>query len=203
MLNFYLIRHGHKEYVPFDPPLSGIGIQQAKITAEFLKNLQLKEIISSPKTRTRQTAETIAKIHTMPVKFDVRIIERLEWENKETFEEFVNEWSKTDLDRNHIPIKGNSSVNKGKIMKSVFDEYTLKYSDGNLVIVTHGGAIGDLLRNIFGELNIAHDIDPLTKAPHIHISECSITKIQAKNGEFNLIDINNTSHLPVELISKE
>ncbi len=203
MLTFYLIRHGHKEFIPFDPPLNEIGIQQAKATAEFLKNTKFKEIISSPKLRTRQTAEFISQYQSIPIGFDNRLIERLEWEKNETFEEFVNEYSKTDLDRAYKPVKGDSSINKGEKMRDVLKECILKHKDGEILIVTHGGATGDLLRNLFGENKISHDIDPTTKTPHIHISECSITRILFSNNKFKLDTINDTTHLPVDLISTD
>lgn len=195
MITFYLVRHGKKEKNPFDPPLTGEGLQQAQTTTKFLQNVPFNEIVASPKLRTKQTAETIAKPHALTVYEDMRLLERLEWENEESFDDFIAEWRKTDLDRKHAPKKGNSSVDKGMIMRNVLDELSEKHTEGNILIVTHGGAIGDLLRNLFGEENLLHIIDPITNAPHIKIFECSITKIEKDDGGYKLVQISDVNHL--------
>lgn len=202
MLTFYLIRHGQKENIPFDPPLTKRGELQAKLTFKYLKTVKFTAVFCSPKLRTRQTAQIISA-STLPVHYDDRLIERLEWEESVEFKEFVNEWRKTDLDRNHTPIIGDSSIGKGKKMREVIDELYLIYKKGNILIVSHGGAIGDLLRNIFDKTNLKEDLDPVTNAPHIHISECSITKITKDSKLFSLTDLNYTDHLPYELISRD
>ena len=74
MLTFYLVRHGAKEAVPFDPPLTKIGLKQAQITASHLQNIPFKEILSSPKLRARQTAELFAKAQAIPISIDDRLI---------------------------------------------------------------------------------------------------------------------------------
>lgn len=200
MISFYLIRHGQKQAVPFDPSLTEVGFKQAEVTVEYLKNISLKEIVCSPKLRTRQTAEIIAKPHSLIQNTNIGLVERLEWEKDKSFDEFIAEWNKTDFDRNYLPKTGNSSVNKGFEMKKVIDELYIKHKDGAVLLVTHGGAIGDLLRNLFGEKATPHKIDPITGAPHILISECSITTIRRDNDKFDLVGINDISHLPTPLI---
>jgi broad specificity phosphatase PhoE len=86
MLTFYLVRHGTKEAVPFDPPLTKIGIKQAETTADHLKHVPFKKIVASPKLRTKQTAEIIAKQQALSVEFDQRLIERLEWETNQSLD---------------------------------------------------------------------------------------------------------------------
>ena len=195
MITFYLVRHGNKEAIPFDPPLTKVGVKQAAVTAQYLKQISFKAIITSPKLRTVQTAQAIASPLALEVITDERLTERMEWENKESFDEFIAEWSKTDNDRNFQPKTGASSTAKGVIMKKVVDELTSKHKDGNVLIVTHGGSIGDLLRHIFETDTIPHVVDPVTNAPHILISECSITVIKNNDNEFTLTKLNNTSHL--------
>lgn len=64
MITFYLIRHGQKEVIPFDPPLTTVGIKKAEVTAESLKDIPFKEVIVSPKTRTKEAAVIIVKPHS-------------------------------------------------------------------------------------------------------------------------------------------
>ncbi|HMS22800.1 MAG TPA: histidine phosphatase family protein [Candidatus Levybacteria bacterium] len=199
MITFYLIRHGLKEAVPFDPPLTTIGLEQAKAAAELLRTVEFKEILASPKTRTKQTAEIIAKYHPLKITFDERLKERMEWENGVEFEEFIKEWNKTDLDRNYVPKKGMGSFANGIQMKALVEELSEKHKDGNILIITHGGTIADLLRNLFGEENLPHIISTLTNAKYIDIAECSITTIQKSGDKYTLLKLGDISHLSIPL----
>lgn len=200
MITFYFVRHGNKEAVPFDPPLTAVGVKQAEVTAELLKNIDFQKVISSPKLRTRQTAEIIAKPHALKVAIDQRLIERLEWEKDESFDEFIAEWNKTDIDRSYQPKKGMSSLKNGEQIKYVLDELSSKCKDGNILIVTHGGTIGDLLRQLFTEQAIDHKTEPLSGARYIDILECSVTVIQKEKDKYELLKTNDISHLSTPLI---
>ncbi len=200
MLTFYLVRHGAKEAIPFDPPLTKIGVIQAKATAEFLKDVSFDLILASPKLRTKQTADIISKYHSLQITTDKRLIERLEWENDKSFDEFMNEWNKTDIDRDYQPRKGMSSSANGRRMVSILDELSEKYKDGNILIVTHGGSIGDLLINLFTEEAISHKTEPISGAKFIKIHECSITTIQKNEDKYQLLKLGDISHLSIPLI---
>jgi broad specificity phosphatase PhoE len=200
MITFYLVRHGQKEAIPFDPPLTTVGVKQAEVTAEVLKHIPFKEVLASPKMRTKQTAEIIAKPHSLPVHTDERLIERLEWENDETFDEFIAEWNKTDIDRLYLPKKGMSSKTNGERMKNILDELSEKHKDGNILIVSHGGTIGDLLRNLFTEEAIEHKTEPVSGARYIDILECGVTTIKKNGDKYELIKIGDISHLSIPLI---
>ncbi len=200
MLTFYLIRHGQKEDIPFDPALTKLGIKQAEVTAEYLKNISFTAIIASPKLRTQQTAKIVSKKLGLPIFTNSRIEERMEWEKGKTLEEFIKEWIKTDLNRDYQPEKGESSINKGKIMREVIEDLAEKYQEGNILIVTHGGSIGDLLRNLFTEEALTHKAEPTSGAKFIEIVECSITIIQKERNKYKLLKINDISHLSIPLI---
>lgn len=175
-------------------------MKQAEVTAQFLNNIPFKEVLTSPKTRTKQTAEIIAKPHLLPVSTDDRLIERLEWENNESFDKFIAEWNKTDIDRSHSPRKGLSSKTNGERMKNLLDELDEKHKDGNVLIISHGGTIGDLLRNLFTEEAIEHKREPLSGARYIDILECGVTTIRKKDDKYELLKIGDISHLSIPLI---
>lgn len=200
MITFYIVRHGQKEAVPFDPPITIIGEKQAEATAEYLKNTLFKLVLASPKLRTKQTAEIIAKPHFLPVNTDERLIERLEWENDESFDEFITEWNKTDIDRSYLPKKGMSSKVNGEQMKQLLDELSEKHQAGNILLVTHGGTIGDILRNLFTEEAIEHKTEPISGARFIDILECGITTIRKNDDKYELMKIGEISHLSIPLI---
>jgi broad specificity phosphatase PhoE len=195
MLTFYLVRHGTKESLPFDPPLTELGIKQAELTAKHLKNISFKKIIVSHKLRTQQTAGIIAKHLSLPIFTDSRLRERLEWEYGKTFNEFWSEWQKTDIDRNYKPEVGESSNNKGKSMKQVLGELSEEHKDGNVLIVAHGGSIADLLRNLFEQEDLPHVVNPKSGAKYMDIRECSVTIIQKFDDEYKLLKLGDISHL--------
>lgn len=196
MLNFYFVRHGLKELVPFDPPLTEAGLKQAKVTAKFLRNVDFKEVVVSPKLRARQTAKAIIDELKLPISLDDRLQERLEWEHDQNFNEFMSEWIKTDIDRKYKPKNnGNSSCGKGEEMKKVVEELSNKHQDGNILIVSHGGAIGDFLRGIFGKENIPHVKHPRYGVEYVRIDECSITIISKDKEKYELIKLNGKNHL--------
>lgn len=200
MLTFYFIRHGQKEAIPFDPPLTKIGFKQAEFTANLLKNINFLEVVSSPKLRTKQTAEIIARPHSINISTDFRLVERLEWEKDESFNEFITEWNKTDIDRSYLPKKGISSRSNGQRVKLLLDEISEKHQEGNILVVTHGGTIGDLLRNLFSETAIEHMTEPISGAKYIDILECSVTIIRKTNDKFELVKLGDISHLSIPLI---
>jgi broad specificity phosphatase PhoE len=195
MTTFYLVRHGEKENVASDPPLTSAGIKQAELTAEHLKGISFKRIISSPKRRTTQTAEIIAKEHYQIIVTDGRLTERLEWEDGESLDDFMSEWDKTDIDRKYLPKKGLSSSANGKRIRQALDKLYDKQDGENILVVTHGGTIGDLLRNLFTEKAIEHKQDPLSGARYIEILECAVTIVQKENKKFKLLKLADTSHL--------
>ncbi|MDZ4227790.1 MAG: histidine phosphatase family protein [Candidatus Levybacteria bacterium] len=195
MLNFYFVRHGIKENVPFDPPLTKMGAKQAELTGKRLKDIPFKGIIASHKLRTQQTAKIIAKHLKLPVLADSRLQERLEWEKDMAFDEFATEWNKTDIDRDYKPKNGVSSHGKGRQVKKVVDELLKIHGDGNVLIVAHGGSIGDLLRNLFAQEKLPHKANSISGAKYIGIHECSVTIVQMLGDKYKLLKLADISHL--------
>lgn len=200
MATFYLVRHGQKEAVPFDPPLTTFGVKQAKVTANHLKNIAFVVAVASPKLRAMRTAEIFTEPHALPVIVDERLIERLEWEYGENFDEFNAEWNKTDIDRTFLPKNGLSSNEKGKQMREFIDELAKKHKDGSILVVTHGGAIGDLLRNLFTEEALDYEINQKSGARYIDILECSVTIFNNIGDKYVLSKLGDISHLSIPLI---
>ena len=75
MQQIYFIRHGQKNNRIPGSPLSLIGVEEAKKTAQYLKNTLANdklELLASPLTRTQETANEIAEA------LDLRI-ETVDW----------------------------------------------------------------------------------------------------------------------------
>lgn len=199
MTTFYLVRHGQKERIIGDPPLSELGVKQAEVTGKFFKQFEITHIYSSPLMRTQQTADTIGKILQLPFQTDDRLKERMNWGDRkgETFEEFLDEWEKASRDRNYQPINGNSASKTGKRLRDFLLEIESKHRNEEVLIVTHGGAIGDFLQNTFS--NLTYVISP-QGTNYVEILECSITTIKKERDEFILEKVGDTAHLPEPLI---
>lgn len=199
MTTFYLLRHGDKETVQGDPPLSAFGFRQAEATAQFLKKFSIVTIFSSPLQRTRETAQICAKTLGLEIIPDDRLQERMNWGDKpgETFEEFLAEWDKTSIDRHYKPASGNSSFETGEKLQSFLLEIGRKYPDKAVLVVTHGGTIGDFLLNTFTNLPLTTSS---TGVKFVKIWECSLTTVNLENNSFVLKGVGSTSHLAEPLI---
>jgi broad specificity phosphatase PhoE len=81
--DIYFIRHGqtvkntkhvHQHY---DEPLSEVGKKQAREVAEFVKTLDIDELVTSPFARARQTAAIISEVVNVPYTIDVSVHETI------------------------------------------------------------------------------------------------------------------------------
>ena len=82
-MKILVVRHGRTNWNDLnkvqglaDIELNEEGKSQAKITAEKLKNEKIDLIISSPLTRTKQTAEIVRDGRDIDIIFDDRLKER-------------------------------------------------------------------------------------------------------------------------------
>ena len=194
MTTYYLVRHGIKVSQAEDTSLSELGIKQAELTAGFLSNLNISAIYSSPLKRTQQTAKIISDYLKTPVKTDDRLKERMVFDEKWgiSYEEYLVEWNKATFDRFYKSSCGDSSFVSGNRLKSVLDEIS---NDKANVIVTHGGIIGDFLRNVFPNNLLKFCSDPKSSLKWIEILECSITEVSKNSDVYRFKRINDVSHL--------
>ena len=201
MTTFYLLRHGTKENLEGEPSLSKIGKKQAEKTAQYLQNENIRAIYASPMRRTKQTAEIIAKVLKLSTSIDDRLRERMNWGDVkgQSFDQFMEEWTKTDRDRYYQPNHGNSSFRTGENIKSLMEEAAKKYDNQNILIVTHGGTIGDFLRNILPEKDLPIITNTQLNTKHIEIVECSLTIVKRENNDYSLELVGSFHHLPVLL----
>jgi broad specificity phosphatase PhoE len=194
MVTFYLIRHGDRVSRSEDTELSSVGLQQVAQTAQYLQDKSIDAIFASPLPRTQQTAQIIADVLQLPFTTDDRLQERIIFDatKGKTFEEFLMEWDKTMVDRMYQPLYGDSAWNAGERMKNVLNELP---DNRTYLIVSHGGIIGDLLRNIFSDDTLIFKTDPTSLHSWVDICVCSITEVEKNGDTFELKRVNDTSHL--------
>jgi broad specificity phosphatase PhoE len=190
MPQILLIRHGTKEIVTGDAPLSALGRRQAEATAQYLAGWAIQAVYSSPLRRALQTARTIAEPHTLHVIEDARLRERVNWGDLpgQSFEDFVAMWERSTNDVMYVPPVGDSARQAGARLERWLREIALssqrpptsESADGGVVVaVTHGGLITDFLAVAFpAELLDQWHLDFLANQSTL-VSECSITTLRA------------------------
>lgn len=195
MQNIYLIRHGEKQLTPPDPELTQKGFQQALKTGIFFKNFKNLSIISSPLTRTKQTAAEIAKQLNLNFTCNKFLRERINFGDDPTQkkEDFLTDWELTTKDRFYIPSVGESSEQTGKRMSHFIR--SLPKTNENIVLISHGGAIADFLRTTFGDEKIFSYLFDQENKREFHVKHCSITHLYRDLDKFLIKNVNSIDHL--------
>ena len=193
---FYLVRHGKKVKQICDPPLSEVGVEEARRTGAHFKNFSIDKIITSPIKRSTETAEYIAKALDLDIEVNGLLKERVNWgdDPKQSFEDFVEMWERASKERTWQPPVGDSSENTGKRMEKVIQSLS-QNSYERVVLVTHGGIICDYLRNVFQDEVLKHFTDDDLIFDDA-ILECSITTIEYdEDNKTKLLGMSSVDHL--------
>ncbi|OOC61287.1 histidine phosphatase family protein [Paenibacillus ihbetae] len=194
---FYLVRHAVKQKGIGDVSISPLGIQQARMTAAYFRNVPISRICCSPLNRAKQTAKIIAEAVNKPFMVEIRLRERANWGDLpgQTFQEFIGMWNRCTRERDFVPPVGDSARKAGERLSSCLVELSAQHPNEKIVIVTHGGLITDFMVNEFSqdELNAYHP--DFVQAQSRLVSECSITHIKYVDGRPVLIDFATITHL--------
>lgn len=196
-LNVYLLRHGQIAWNAdgnrycgrTDLPLTPIGIEQAQLVYEQLKNISLDAVYSSPLARAYQTAK-IASGQKEVIKDD-RLIEFDfgNWEGK-TKEQFIPEdeelWKRWTDDPGTTKAGGTGET-AGEVIARVDDFFTTvlkKHPSGNILVAGHNG---------INRFYLAHKLGMNIKYYRRIVQEnSSVTLFQLNtNGELTLQKLNS------------
>lgn len=146
-MKLYVIRHGltdcnkeNKYNCRYDEDINEDGIKQAKQASEQIKKLSLDLIICSPMKRTKHTCK-IVNTNNISVIYDDRLMERDGGALTNTvlddyyFKEYYNYYS-TNI------VEGLETLPELFNRVHLFlDEINEKYSDKNILLVTHGAVV--------------------------------------------------------------
>jgi len=225
--DIYLIRHGETQYnaesksqgSEVDIPLNDNGKEQATKTGRYLqKHNNIDLIISSPRCRTKMTAEIIAKEINYPVseiKYDDNLIER----KKGIISGTTNHDRKTDKRYSKFiaaqkkfnsivdPIaRAESDIMEKAMIKMGFEstnELTMRIDDfiatlkkskhNNIIVVSHTGFLTNLIRDLchLGQFGILIPSGKLIG----NESNCTIAYVTYNEGEFVLRTAPTNVHL--------
>lgn len=176
MNNLYVVRHGEvKENVlnlingRNEGELTEVGKEQAQKAAEQLKNQNIDLIIASPLKRTKQTAEII-NIKNITTIYDDRLMERDTGEMMYKPISILNSPKYYDINlEKYGNIEGFKSILKR--VEDFIEEIKLKYTNKDILIVTHG----DVCKAINSYINKIYEADKIKK---LHQDNCEVVKYQ-------------------------
>ena len=149
MTEIVLVRHGETDWNVeevfrgrIDIELNETGMKQAELLAEYLKDLRIAAIYSSPLKRAQKTAEMIASYHNLDVEIAPGLIDFDfgKWQGlshqavKDRYKEPYAEWIKNPQ-RVKMPA-GESLDDVRRRATSVVDSVVARY-EGTVVLVSH------------------------------------------------------------------
>jgi len=199
MTEIILVRHGETEWNVeeifrgrIDIELNETGIKQAELLAEYLSNVKIEAIYSSPLKRALKTAEMIANYHQLEVEIALGLIDFNygKWQGlphqevRDKYKRLYTEWINSP---DQVTIPGGESLNDvRKRAIGVVDEVIAKYK-GTVVLVSHRVVNKVLICALLG-LDNSHFWN-------IRQDTCGITTFTYENGRFILTEHNITSYL--------
>ncbi len=200
MLELIIVRHGQTEgnqkriYQGWtDTQLNGNGLRQAERLALRLRKKELDSIYSSPLERAFTTASIVNKYHGLEIKAvqNIKEIHFGEWENmsQRQIEELYPDYMDKGRGgyKNFMAPGGESLDAAYSRINSWIKELIKNKEKGNVLIVSHAGAIRAMVSGLVGRGTEGHW--------NYVISNCSITTINIYDGFPVLTGLNDISHL--------
>jgi broad specificity phosphatase PhoE len=157
-MKLYVARHGQTEWNEknkvcgiSDIKLSEKGIEQAKQLAVNVLNYKIDFIITSPLKRAKNTAEIIADYKGISFMVDDRLFEQ----NYGVFEGVLRD-NLDFLDAKKKFVckypQGESMFQVAQRVYNLLDEIKIKYSNKNILIISHGG-VCRIIKTYFSDLS--------------------------------------------------
>ena len=194
-----MVRHGETEWNVkqvfrgrIDIELSETGMKQAELLAEYLRDIKVEAIYSSPLKRALQTAEVIARYHRLNVEIVPSLIDfdfgrwqgLSRQEVKDKYKELYAEWLENPL-RVRMP-DGEELDEVRKRALGVVENIIAEHED-TAILVSHRVVNKVLICALLG-LDNSHFWN-------IKQDTCGITIFAYENGRFILAKHNDTSFL--------
>lgn len=199
--NLILVRHGQTEWNrierfrgQYDVELNSNGLEQAKKTAnKIASNWKPELVYSSPLSRAKVTAETIALKFGLPVETNLGLIDINygKWQGlspeevKEKWSDQINNWYKHP-EMCKIP-DGESIISVRDRAMRVIYSITQKHQGRTIVVVSHTVVNRIILLNMLGL--------GLERFWRLRQEPCAINTIEVIDDEFTLVKMNDTCHL--------
>src|SRR5438067_1558186 len=196
----FLVRHGQSTWNDarriqgqLDPPLSALGVEQARRLAERMGGRAFDGFYTSDLARARETAAAVTRASgTQPVELpELREIALGEWEGmtrEEMIEEYPQEWGRWEREPSWDIVPGSEGAAVfEKRVHDVIDELFERHRHGDVLVVTHGGVIQVALGRTIGHRG--HGLFPFV------IDNCSISVLTRGRSRTVIYGVNDTCHL--------
>ncbi len=200
MTHLTLIRHARSTWNALgrmqgqaDPPLDEIGQQQARALGDYLKSETIHAIYSSPLARARETAEAIAKHHSLAVRRDERLMERNlgKWTGL-TGSEADEQYPEIRANGRAAwhtagPPGGESLAQLTARAAAAMADILAAHPDDHVIVVSHGGTLNAYLARL---------LDLLPGSPiRFAIENTAIARFRIQSGRVLVLGLGDNRHL--------
>lgn len=179
----YILRHGETQWNAEgrihgqkDTAMNEDGRQQIEAAARELEGRTFQVMITSPLQRAKESGAILAStVHVDKVLVDDRLIER-------EFGELDGARFTDDVRHRLYQEKVQGAENLDSVgdrMYEAINEIADTYT-GDVLIISHGSAITQLLKRI----------DPSLEKVHIHLNNASVSLVDKKDGKLYVVDYN-------------
>jgi probable phosphoglycerate mutase len=196
----YLIRHGETMWNRekrlqghIDISLNDVGYWQANCLAQHMAGKNLAAVISSDLSRAIDTAKPIAEHHQLDLILDPALRER----HYGIMQGLSHQEIEKNHPHNHAAWKNREvdfQPESGESLQQLYDRavnavkhWANTYPDKEIVVVAHGGVLDCL--------NRAATNKTLAQARDFEILNASLNTLSYSNGQFELIQWGDVSHL--------
>ncbi|HIY93740.1 histidine phosphatase family protein [Companilactobacillus sp. HBUAS56275] len=214
-MELYFVRHGKTQWNlegkyqggHGDSPLLSESMHDIGLLAKRLEDVEIDHMYSSPLPRAKTTAETLIKDLHRDIdlsivddlrEFDLGIMEgrkfsELEREMPEVIYAFRNQPKDYDYDL----IRGESFEEVAQRTTGAVQRIVEANNEkGSIVIVSHGAALVTMIQSLLGT-----KVDDIRKDGGL--SNTSLTHLQYNDGQYKLVEWNETGYLHKKLESSD
>ena len=207
-MEIYFVRHGQtiwnveKRFQGLsDSPLTELGITQAKLLGEKLKNIKFDKFYSTSLKRAYDTANYIkgnrkqkVEIFDDFVEISMGDMEGIKQEDfKKLYPEQVKNFFFNQLEYDPSSFGGESFLEvRERVIRGLNKFIELNKNYERVLVVSHGATLKTLLHYISGK-------DISTLSDEAIPKNTSYTIVKYENGKFEIIDFSYTSHLEGKL----
>ena len=200
----FLVRHGQSagnaegRFGGHSPtPLSDLGFEQARLTAEALAREKINAIYSSDLLRAVQTAEPLSKLVGIPIvtseafrERNVGVLEGLTFD--ESKQEYPNDYyALVNRNIHHVITKGESYTNLLDRITVELRNLLRKHRGERIAIFTHTGALCFMTLHLLGAIHRG-----TKQTPWIITSNCGINRFEIRGARnIRVLALNDTRHL--------
>ena len=199
MTRLFLIRHGRSVWNAegriqghADPPLDGVGREQARRLAGRLQGGAMVALYTSPLQRARETADIIGRALSVPVvadeglkEYGIGVVTGLTFEQvAEQYPDVARRWIGAQ-DPLGVPGEEGNAQFRARVV-TAFDGIVARHADGPVGVVAHGGTFGVYLNHLIG---LAQRHSPF------RFSNASLTIIEVDPVRPRIVLLNDTCHL--------